>query len=117
MLVKVAVLGGAADGLEVTLNHFPVTLGREGNPAVPIRDRWASRHHCQLFERAGELYVRDLASKHGTIVNSSPVDECRLHEGNRVLVGLTALLIQEIDHDEASASGNVLADQGSGIST
>lgn len=117
MHVKVAVIGGAADGLEVTLTQFPVTLGREGDCVVPIHDRWASRHHCQLFQREDELYVRDLASKHGTIVNSSPVDECQLHEGNRLLVGLTALLIQEINHDEATTPGNVLADQGSGVST
>ena len=119
MQVKVAVIGGAADGLEVNLSQFPVTLGREGDPLVPVHDRWASRHHCQLFERTGELYVRDLASKHGTIVDSSPVDECRLQEGNRLLIGLTALLIQRIVPSgcESVETDDVLTDRGSSVST
>jgi pSer/pThr/pTyr-binding forkhead associated (FHA) protein len=113
MQVKVAVVGGAADGLELTLEHFPITLGREGDGALPIHDRWASRHHCQLFECSGELHVRDLGSKHGTIVNHAPIDECRLREGDRLMVGLTALVIQQIDAQ--GADSDVLVDRGSGV--
>ena len=113
MQVKVSVVGGAADGLELMLANFPVTLGREGDPALPISDRWASRHHCQLFEHSGELYVRDLASKHGTIVNHCPIDECRLREGDRLLVGLTALVIQQIE--ALTDNADAMADHGSGV--
>ena len=113
MRVKVAIIGGAADGLELTLDKFPVTLGREGDSVLPIHDRWASRHHCQLFEQEGDLLVRDLGSKHGTIVNSSPVDQCRLGQGDRLMVGLTALVIQQIDAQSVDA--DALADRGSGV--
>ena len=113
MQVKVSVVGGAADGLELTLKHLPVTLGREGDSILPITDRWASRHHCQLFEQSGELHVRDLASKHGTIVNHEPIDECSLHEGDRLMVGLTALVIRQID--ACSSEAEQLVDRESGV--
>jgi pSer/pThr/pTyr-binding forkhead associated (FHA) protein len=90
----------------------------KGNAVLPIHDRWASRHHCQLFEHAGELHVRDLGSKHGTIVNLAPVDECRLGEGDRLMVGLTALVIQQIDacsQKAQSQDADVLVDRGSGV--
>ena len=114
MQVKVAVIGGAADGLAVSLTDLPVTLGREGDSSIPINDRWASRHHCQLFDRSGELHVRDLASKHGTIVNGSPIDECRLQQGDRVMVGLTAMVIQQID--TRGEEFDTLVDRESGVS-
>ena len=113
MQVKVAVVGGAADGLELSLERFPLTLGREGDAALPISDRWASRHHCQLFERDGELHVRDLASKHGTIVNDAQVDECPLREGDRLMVGLTALVIRKIE--SCPDDSDVLVDRESGV--
>ena len=113
MQVKVAVVGGAADGLELTLETFPITLGREGDAVLPISDRWASRHHCQLFEQHGELYVRDLASKHGTIVNGTQVDEQSIHVGDRLMVGLTALVIQSIE--SCTAADESLIDRESGV--
>jgi pSer/pThr/pTyr-binding forkhead associated (FHA) protein len=96
MQVTITVVGGAADGLQVRLQQFPATLGREGDPALPIADRWASRHHCELFEQAGCLFIRDLASKHGTYVNGAHVDERGLDVGDRVMVGLTLFTIDDI---------------------
>ena len=113
MQVNVSVVGGAADGLELTFNNLPVTLGREGDSALPIHDRWASRHHCQLFELDGKLFVRDLASKHGTIVNHTAVDESQLQEGDRLMVGLTALVIQQIEN--CSEDLEQLIDRESGV--
>ena len=114
MRLKVAVIGGASDGLQLTLDRLPITLGREGDSVLPINDRWASRHHCQIFEQSGHVYVRDLGSKHGTLVNGKPIDDCRLNEGDRLMIGLSCLQIQEI----GTALDNVesLVDRGSGVS-
>lgn len=100
-------VGGPADGLHVRLRQFPLTLGREGDPAVPVGDRWASRHHCELFAQEGQLFIRDLASKHGTYVNGALIDERALEVGDRVVVGLSAFAIDEI----ASEFGEVESPQ------
>ena len=114
MQIQVSVIGGAADGLDVSFTQLPIALGREGDPALPIADRWASRHHCELFEQAGRLYIRDLASKHGTHVNGKCIDECPLKIGDRVMVGLTAFVVEDIAH--AHTNPQPMIDRESGVS-
>jgi pSer/pThr/pTyr-binding forkhead associated (FHA) protein len=96
MHVKLTVFGGPHDGLELTITHLPLVLGREGDRQLPVMDRWASRHHCELSDNHGRLFVRDLASKHGTFVNGERVDRCELMAGDRIMIGLTTLVIREI---------------------
>jgi len=119
MQVKIAVLGGADDGLEISLPALPATLGREGHPALPVQDRWASRLHCELFHRDGRLFIRDLASKHGTYVNGNRVEECPLQVGDQVMVGLTMLSVRQIDNvsvrDAAQLEADAPTDHGSGV--
>ncbi len=117
MQVKLTILGGPSDGLEVTLSRWPVTFGREGDSSVPMRDRWASRHHCELFESSGRLMIRDLASKHGTYVNGEVVDEHELLPGDKLMVGLTVVSIESIllGDGEAHASTEASSDRPSGV--
>ncbi len=58
------------------------------------KDQSLSDHHFEIVERQGELWVRDLGSKHGTIVNSHVISRfgeegvAHLHLGlNRVVAG------------------------------
>ena len=83
MHVKLTVLGGSQDGLDVTIAHLPLVLGREGDRQLPVIDRWASRNHCELSIDHGRLFLRDLASKHGTFVNGERIDRRELHVGDR----------------------------------
>ena len=115
MQAHVSVIGGAPDGLEFAFDQFPVLLGREGDPRLPITDRWASRHHCELFEQTGQLFIRDLASKHGTFVNGACIDECQLEPGDRVMVGLTVFMVKDINSDEAAEEVSWM-DRESGVS-
>jgi pSer/pThr/pTyr-binding forkhead associated (FHA) protein len=92
-------------------------LGRDGDPALPINDRWASRHHCELSSADGRLRIRDLASKHGTFVNERRIDECELSAGDRIMIGLTALIVRSIEAAPISdSSEHVVTDRPSGVS-
>jgi pSer/pThr/pTyr-binding forkhead associated (FHA) protein len=115
MHVKLTVLGGSQDGLDVTIVHLPLVLGREGDRQLPVIDRWASRHHCELTIDQGRLYLRDLASKHGTFVNGERIDRRELLVNDRVMVGLTTFAIREICGVEVPvASGETPVDRPSG---
>lgn len=105
MQAKFTVLGGPNDGLVASVSHLPITLGREGDRALPISDRWASRFHCQIAQRNGRLMVRDLASKHGTYVNGERIQQCTLEVGDKLMVGLTHFVVSEI-----SPTGNELGE-------
>ena len=53
----------------IPLEKLPVLIGRGPDAEVQVPDRFASRHHCEISERDGTLFVRDLGSSNGCLVN------------------------------------------------
>ena len=78
---------------EIPLEKFPVLLGRGTDVGIQVLDRLASRHHCEISERDGTLFVRDLGSKNGSIVNGHHADECWLRPGDTLSVGATTFVV------------------------
>lgn len=78
---------------EIPVEELPVVIGRGNDVEIPIRDHWASHRHCEIVERQGTLFVRDLGSKHGTLINGSYVVESRLMPGDKLSVGLTTFVV------------------------
>lgn len=74
---------------EIPLEQLPLRLGRGLHADVAIDDRWLSRCHCELDTVDGEIFVRDLNSKHGTFVNGCLVAETRLTAGDKLRIGLS----------------------------
>ena len=74
---------------EILLTEFPAILGRGAESALRLTDRWASRRHCRLDQLDGRLVVRDLGSRHGTLVNGQKVDQSPLMPGDRLTVGIS----------------------------
>ena len=71
----------------------PMSIGR-GNCDVTITgDDALSKRHCELFEREGDIYVKDLASANGTRVNGVKVREERLRGGDELKIGSRAYLV------------------------
>jgi diguanylate cyclase (GGDEF)-like protein len=72
----------------------PVTIGRDPDVELPLRDGSISRKHCKV-ERDGETgrYVlRDLGSTNGTRVNGSRVDHAvPLAEGDKIFLGASVV--------------------------
>jgi pSer/pThr/pTyr-binding forkhead associated (FHA) protein len=78
---------------EIPLDRLPVTIGRGSEADFRLLDRWASRLHCVLDRRDGQVVVRDLGSSNGTLVNGSYVREAVLLPNDRLTVGMTTFLI------------------------
>lgn len=83
-------------------DRFPVLIGRGADAHIQLNDRWASRRHCEIDCRDGSIRLRDLHSKHGTLVNHEPVDEATLEPGDVVNVGLSTLVIAEPQGNDAA---------------
>jgi pSer/pThr/pTyr-binding forkhead associated (FHA) protein len=77
------------DRLDSTWWQLPVVIGRGLECALRINDCWASRRHCVLEEPEGGVVLRDLGSRHGTLVNRQAVSTVCLLAGDRLTVGLT----------------------------
>ena len=87
----------------VVLKQFPAVIGRNVDSAMSLDDRWVSRQHCEFDEVSGSLVIRDLKSRHGTLVNGSPVQEAVLKSGDRVTIGLSTF-VAEIEEAQRAAA-------------
>lgn len=88
----------ARDGSErtVEVDGTPLSLGRASDNGLVLADPRVSRHHARLQARRGTLVLTDLGSTNGSRVNGVRVDECALGTGDRVLVGDTVLLVEQL---------------------
>ena len=66
---KLIVVGGEVKTKEVNL-RLPAVIGRGREATLTLPHALVSRAHCEVFERDGRLFVRDLDSLNGTYVNS-----------------------------------------------
>lgn len=84
--VKLVVVGGAPEGDEFPV-QLPCILGRSKTASIPLPHPLVSRRHCELFDKNGQLRVRDLGSTNGTFVGSERVDESTIHDGDLLTIG------------------------------
>jgi pSer/pThr/pTyr-binding forkhead associated (FHA) protein len=93
MIAKLFTVGNRKEHGVVNLDHFPVLLGRSPDAEVHLTDRWVSRRHCQIDVLRGRLWVRDVGSRHGTLVNDAAVNESPLMPGDILTMGLSSFCV------------------------
>src|SRR5438105_222585 len=78
-------LNGRTLTSKIVLNHFPAVLGRQSDCDCCLNFAFISRRHCAFFVRDGNLWVQDLGSQNGTLLNGEPLRDAHpLHEGDRL---------------------------------
>lgn len=77
--VRLSIQDGADDGTELVLKEPDqrYVLGRAANCDVVLNETNASRRHLEVSLRSGQVYVRDLGSKNGTILAGLPLPSRR----------------------------------------
>ncbi len=70
-----------------------LTIGRGGGCGIALpSDTYVSTVHARAFDHDGALWIEDLGSTNGTLVNDQPLTEpARLRRGDRVTIGGTVL--------------------------
>ncbi len=92
-----AVVAGPHSGQEFEITTLPARLGRGGAVALRLdRDLGISREQAELYQQAGTLHIRDLQSQHGTSVNGRRIEDQSLHQGDRIEIGLSALIVKRV---------------------
>ncbi|HEY2412318.1 MAG TPA: FHA domain-containing protein [Pirellulaceae bacterium] len=84
--VKLVVVSGEVKTKEINVK-LPSTIGRGRDLAVVLPHPLVSRNHCELYEAAGKLMVRDLGSLNGTFINNERITESPLAPGELLTVG------------------------------
>jgi len=72
----------------------PITIGREDDNELALRDGSISRRHCQILrdETTGVYVVSDLGSTNGTLLNNRKLEEpTPLTEGDKLFLGASVV--------------------------
>jgi hypothetical protein len=96
---------GYETGKRIAVPLAGARLGRSSKNDIVVSDPLLSRHHCRLYFKPGDgLYVTDLASANGTMVNGNPIQDRQVVPGDRIRVGDTVL---EVVNDEVCVPPSV----------
>src|SRR5262249_30012328 len=88
MKLKLIVLAGAKEGLEIPLRKDKFLIGRAKECALRAGSEAISRRHCAIIRRETGYTVRDLGSRNGTQVNGEKIAaEVPLKAGDELRVG------------------------------
>ncbi len=110
-----AVVAGERAGLRIELGPKPVVIGRVAPADLVIDDSQISRKHCRVSQVVGEVFVTDLGSSNGTMVDGKRISgNAFLPPGARLQIGGHTLehefrsrkeveASQELDRDLESA--------------
>jgi hypothetical protein len=92
--VNLIVESGPVKGREIAVPMEGVRIGRSSRNDISIDDAALSRFHCRLFIKPGEgLWLSDLGSANGTLVNGREVQEQRVRAGDEIVLGETTLRV------------------------
>ena len=73
----------------------PMLIGRALGCDLPLSHATVSRRHAELVCNGEEVWVRDLGSSNGTLVNGSRVSESTVAEGDKVVFGEVAFRLEQ----------------------
>jgi diguanylate cyclase (GGDEF)-like protein len=78
---------GPTMGQRYPLAGSALTVGRESDCDLCVKENSISRRHARLFPGSDGYYVEDLQSTNGTFVNDVPVSTARLRDGDYLRIG------------------------------
>lgn len=88
MELKLIVLAGAKQGLEIPLKKDQFLIGRAKECSLRAGSEAISRRHCAIVRKNDQWTVRDLGSRNGTFVNETRIaEEVSLGAGDELRVG------------------------------
>jgi FHA domain len=70
-----------------------LVIGRNPSCDIVLAGPAVSRQHARLTFRDGSWILQDLDSTNGTVVNGTAVGRCKLHPGDRVIIGEDQLIV------------------------
>ena len=87
-------IDGPLNGQEFEIPPTGLVVGREGHVRVP--DEFLSRKHFEVApDTEGNIRVRDLGSRNGTLLNGMPARDTRVRGGDEIRAGVNRFRIEQ----------------------
>lgn len=98
-------------GDSIELPRGETLVGRDVGCSLRFNDPSVSRRHLRFVHRADEMFVEDIGSSNGTLLNGRALrGPARVSEGDIIAVGSRTLTIRVTDDDELQPSTLVLGE-------
>jgi adenylate cyclase len=104
------VIEGPQKGQTIPFSGDTVFVGRSSTNDLQIFDSSISRKHIKLFRLENLVFVEDLKSTNGTLVNGEPIEPgegVQVGEGDTISLGHTTIRLGTISEDEVIAIKDV----------
>lgn len=86
------VLAGSNVGEMYKLEEVETVIGRATGATIRLNDDGISRRHARVLVEGGEVYIEDLKSANGTLLNGGTVERHVLKDGDKIRLGSTTIL-------------------------
>lgn len=87
---KIIFRGGVQAGKEFQISDEEITLGRDLGSTIVLDDVQISRNHLRIYREKGDLFVEDLKSTNGSLLNGKALKKAqKLKNGDIVTMGET----------------------------
>jgi diguanylate cyclase (GGDEF)-like protein len=86
------VLAGESLGQMFRVDQPEVVIGRAADAGIRVLDDGVSRRHARIALRRGQLWIDDLGSVNGTLINGQAVQSAVLRDGDKIQIGSTTIL-------------------------
>ena len=87
----IRVEGGFYDGLEWPLDRSSTIVGRGGNADLVLSEATISRAHAQFSICGDQVFVKDLGSTNGTMINGVSGQQSALCDRDEIKMGRLVL--------------------------
>jgi len=89
-----------------TLNQDIIKVGKLSSSHLRIEDEAVSRMHAVIeISSQDEIYIIDLGSTKGTLVNGQRINKVKLQSGDQILIGNTKLVVTVGEAQSAQEDG------------
>ena len=72
-------------------------VGRGTDSDLRIDDPGISRHHAEIRQQGGDVLIVDVGSTNGIVINDERVEQARLRDGTRIVLGNTTVVFHAGD--------------------
>lgn len=104
MELKLVVLAGAKQGLEIPLKKETFLIGRAKECSLRAGSEAISRRHCAIVRKDGKWTARDLGSRNGTYVNDTRItEEVTLAPGDELRVGPLIFRVASVEKTKTTS--------------
>ena len=115
-MYQLEIAKGPQKGKKLTLGAEPLTIGRSRANELVLHDEKVSSQHAVITTSGDKLFLRDLGSTNGTMLNGRSVGEAEIRGGDRLCMGETEIVVRlvEAQPDEMPSVRIVSDTQGNG---